>query len=67
MESIIQEQIQQLSLEHRELIVLRDVEQLSYEEVQAITGLALGTVKSRLHRARLELAQRMAPYLSRDG
>jgi RNA polymerase sigma-70 factor (ECF subfamily) len=67
MEAIIQEQIQKLSPEHRELIVLRDVEQLSYEEVQAITGLALGTVKSRLHRARLELAQRMAPFLAEDG
>lgn len=36
----------------REILVLRDVECLSYEEVGAITGLAAGTVKSRLHRAR---------------
>ncbi len=41
--------------EQRELVVLRDVENLSYEEIQAITGLAEGTVKSRLHRARLAL------------
>jgi RNA polymerase sigma-70 factor, ECF subfamily len=63
MEAIVQEQINQLSEEHRELVVLRDVEQLSYEEIQAITGLAEGTVKSRLHRARMELTRLMAPYL----
>jgi RNA polymerase sigma-70 factor (ECF subfamily) len=35
--------------------VLRDVEDLSYEEISEITGLAEGTVKSRLHRARTML------------
>lgn len=63
LEAIIQEQIAALSEEHRELIVLRDLEHLSYEEIQAITGLPAGTVKSRLHRARMELARLMAPYL----
>lgn len=66
MEAIIQEQIDRLSPEHRELIVLRDLEHLSYEEIQEITGLAQGTVKSRLHRARIDLARRMAPFLE-DG
>jgi len=46
-----------LDAEHRELLVLRDVECLSYEEVGAITGLLPGTVKSRLHRARGLLKQ----------
>jgi RNA polymerase sigma-70 factor (ECF subfamily) len=64
MEAIVQEQINALTEEHRELIVLRDIERLSYEEIQSITGLPEGTVKSRLHRARMELALRMAPYLS---
>ena len=39
----------------RELLVLRDVQGLSYTEVMVITGLPEGTVKSRLHRARIAL------------
>lgn len=66
MEEIIQEQIASLSEDHRELVVLRDLEHLSYEEIQEITGLARGTIKSRLHRARMDLAKRMAPYLSEE-
>ena len=46
-----------LDAEQRSLIVLRDLESLSYEEVRQITGLPIGTVKSRLHRARLQLFQ----------
>jgi RNA polymerase sigma-70 factor (ECF subfamily) len=63
LEVIIQEQIDQLTEEHRELIVLRDLEHLTYEEIQDITGLPAGTVKSRLHRARMELARLMAHFL----
>jgi len=54
-EHIVQRALAMLDEEHRELIVLRDLENLSYEEIQRITGLAEGTVKSRLHRARLAL------------
>lgn len=49
-----------LDEEQRELIELRDVEHLSYEEIVQVTGLPLGTVKSRLHRSRLALAQRFS-------
>ena len=57
-EHIVQRALATLDEEHRELIVLRDLENLSYEEIQRITGLAEGTVKSRLHRARLALKGR---------
>jgi RNA polymerase sigma-70 factor (ECF subfamily) len=63
LERVVQEGIAALDEEHRVLIVLRDVEDLSYEEIAAITGLADGTVKSRLHRARLALKQHMAKVL----
>jgi RNA polymerase sigma-70 factor (ECF subfamily) len=58
-ERIVQQALGELEDDHRELIVLRDVENLSYEEIQEITGLPEGTVKSRLHRARLSLQQRV--------
>ena len=54
-EQIVQRALATLEEEHRELIVLRDLENLSYEDIQRITGLPEGTVKSRLHRARLAL------------
>lgn len=57
MEALMRRAIGELDEEQRELVILRDVENLSYEEIQAITGLPEGTVKSRLHRARLSLAK----------
>jgi RNA polymerase sigma-70 factor, ECF subfamily len=45
--------------EYREAVVLRYVEGLSYEEICAVTGMPLGTVKTNLHRARKELAGAM--------
>ena len=47
--------LSRLDAEQRELVVLRDLEQLTYEEIQQRTGLPSGTVKSRLHRARMTL------------
>ena len=56
-ETIVKESIATMDPEFREVLVLRDVEALSYEEITQITGLAEGTVKSRLHRARSALRQ----------
>lgn len=42
---------------HRAVLVLRDVEGLSYEEIAAVTQMPLGSVKARLHRARSQLAE----------
>lgn len=52
----VQWAISQLDPEPRMLVALRDIEGLSYEELVDITELPLGTVKSRLHRAREKLA-----------
>jgi len=54
-ERIMQAAIAELEEEQRLLVVLRDVEELSYDEIVEITGLPEGTVKSRLHRARMAL------------
>jgi RNA polymerase sigma-70 factor (ECF subfamily) len=55
LERIVKVAIAQLEPDFREVLVLRDVEDLSYEEIAAITGLPDGTVKSRIHRARGQL------------
>jgi RNA polymerase sigma-70 factor, ECF subfamily len=44
-----------LSPEHRTVLVLRDIEGLTYEEIALVTGTPLGSVKARLHRARNDL------------
>jgi RNA polymerase sigma-70 factor (ECF subfamily) len=54
-ERLVQEAILELEPSFRECLVLRDVEDLSYDEIGAITGLPEGTVKSRIHRARAQL------------
>lgn len=53
---LVHRAIQELDEDQRSLVVLRDVEGLSYEEIMEITELPEGTVKSRLHRAREKLA-----------
>jgi RNA polymerase sigma-70 factor (ECF subfamily) len=55
LEMVVKRAIAQIDPEFREVLVLRDVEDLSYEEIAAVTGLADGTVKSRIHRARAQL------------
>ena len=47
--------VKALNPEHRLVLVLRDVEGFSYEEIAVATGMPLGSVKGRLHRARGEL------------
>jgi RNA polymerase sigma-70 factor, ECF subfamily len=51
----IQEALARIPEEFREVVVLRDVQQLSYDEIALITGLPMGTVKSRIHRGRSAL------------
>ena len=56
---LIRKGIDSLPSKKRALLVLRDILGLSYEDVSQITGLNLGTVKSRLSRARLDLQDKM--------
>lgn len=52
-----------LSPEHRAVIVLREVQGMSYDEIAATLRVPRGTVESRLHRAREELRRRFKGYL----
>ncbi len=67
MEMLLQDAIGQLDEEHRAVVILRDVEDLSIEEICEITGLPDGTVKSRLHRARLALRKRLQRHVGDEA
>ncbi|MBU5675629.1 RNA polymerase sigma factor [Alkaliphilus sp. MSJ-5] len=54
-QKLVHEAINKLSYEHRRIIVLRDIEQFSYQEISQILNCSEGTVKSRINRARSNL------------
>jgi RNA polymerase sigma-70 factor (ECF subfamily) len=59
LEALMQRAIAALDEEHRLLVILRDVEELSYQEIGEITALPEGTIKSRLHRARMAIKEEL--------
>ena len=63
---LVAEGIEQLDDEHRTVLVLRDIEGFDYQQIAEILDLPMGTVKSRLYRARMELRGRLAPELSTE-
>lgn len=54
--------IEQLNEEHKKMIVLRDLQGMSYQEIAAITGTNIGTVKSKINRARISLKNSLLKY-----
>jgi len=60
---LVEEAVAQLPAHHREVFVLRELEGKSYEEIADITATNLGTVKSRLNRARSSFAEIIEPRL----
>lgn len=63
-ENAIQQALRRLSHEHRSIIVLRDIEGFSYSDIADVLGISMGTVKSRLARARADLKKSLMRYLS---
>ena len=63
LKSMVEGAVAQLPEHHRLVFVLREMEGKSYEEISEITGVNLGTVKSRLNRARNNFAQIIEPML----
>lgn len=53
----IEKALQRISSDFREVLVLRDIQGLSYEEISEVTGFPMGTVKSKLNRGRVQLQQ----------
>jgi RNA polymerase sigma-70 factor (ECF subfamily) len=59
MQRIVQDAIDELEPDHKEIVILRDIEGLSYEEIATILNLPEGTTKSRLHRARMVVKEKL--------
>jgi len=60
----LEKALMELNEEFREAIVLRDIQELSYEEIAEITGSAMGTVKSRINRGRIQLQEILENYVN---
>lgn len=64
LQTVIHEAMQQLPPQFHEAIVLREINGLSYEEIAAATNVGIGTVKSRIARARAQVRDIISPFLA---
>jgi RNA polymerase sigma-70 factor (ECF subfamily) len=62
-EKIIKEEINALPVKFREVVILRDVQEFSYEEISQMLKIPIGTVKSRVNRGRLRLQKKLKHLL----
>ena len=60
-------ELRQVPEPYRTVVILRDIEELSYEEIAEVLDVSLGTVKSRLMRGREALKKRLQPYVEEVG
>jgi RNA polymerase sigma-70 factor, ECF subfamily len=63
----VERELRQIDEPFRTTIILREIEELSYEEIAEVTDTSLGTVKSRLTRGREALKKRLQPHLRELG
>jgi len=65
-EKDIRDEIQALPPKFREVVVLRDIQELSYEEISDVLKIPIGTVKSRVNRGRLRLQKKLQHLLDKE-
>jgi RNA polymerase sigma-70 factor (ECF subfamily) len=63
MRALVEKAIDSLAPEYKVVLILREMEDLTYNEIVEVTGLTLEAVKTRLNRARAMVRQRVEPYL----
>jgi RNA polymerase sigma-70 factor, ECF subfamily len=63
----VEEELRKVPEPYRTTLILRDLEEMSYEEIAEVLDVSLGTVKSRITRGREALRQRLAPYVREVG
>ena len=59
--------IESLPEEQKTVLILREVEGLSYEEIAQVTRISIGTVMSRLHYGRRKMREMLAPHLAGEA
>jgi RNA polymerase sigma-70 factor (ECF subfamily) len=64
---LIQDALNALAPDHRAVVVMKEFDGLHYEEIGATLGIPVGTVRSRLHRARCELRDRLRVLVDEDA
>ena len=60
----VKQALAQLDQRYRAVVVLADMEDATYESIAGILDIPVGTVRSRLHRARMELRERLRPFVA---
>jgi RNA polymerase sigma-70 factor (ECF subfamily) len=65
-DALIQKALDALADDHRAVVVMKEFDGLRYEEIASILGVPVGTVRSRLHRARLDLRDRLQGVVSEE-
>ncbi|MEX2601965.1 MAG: sigma-70 family RNA polymerase sigma factor [Balneolaceae bacterium] len=60
----LEKALEKLNDEFKEAIILRDIQELTYEEISEITGTPMGTVKSRINRGRVQLQEILEDYVN---
>lgn len=60
--AVLQEALNRLTAEHRAVLVLKELDGLKYDQIAEVLGVPIGTVRSRLHRARLDLRNELKHY-----
>jgi RNA polymerase sigma-70 factor, ECF subfamily len=65
--SRVEQELEKVPEPYRSTVILRDLEEMSYEEIAEIMEVSLGTVKSRLTRGREALKRRLIPYIREVG
>ena len=62
----LQNAIDSLQVKYQQALILRDVEGMSYQEISEIVGVPVGTVKSRVNRARLKIQKKLKGHTPED-
>jgi RNA polymerase sigma-70 factor (ECF subfamily) len=63
---IIKQALDSLAADHRAVVLMKEFDGLRYEEIGAVLGIPVGTVRSRLHRARAELRERLSDVIGEE-